>query len=91
MAITVVWELDLFVVGETPRTQIVYDNLKQLLNASNIKYKINLIDLMKQPKLAHDNQIVSTPTTIRRKPLPPITLVGDLCNTAKVLSRLSLK
>jgi circadian clock protein KaiB len=87
----VVWELDLFVVGKTPKSQMVYDKLKQILNTSKINSKINIVDLSLQPQLAKENQIVTTPTTIRRKPSPQITLIGDLSNTAKVISGLNLK
>jgi circadian clock protein KaiB len=87
---TVVWELDLFVVGQTPKSQSVYKNLKQILSTAKINGKIRVIDLARQPQLAKENQIVTTPTTIRRKPLPQITLIGDLSNTPKVLSGLNL-
>lgn len=88
---TVVWALDLFVVGETPKSHKVYENLKQILNSTKTEFKIRVIDLTKQPQLAKENQIVTTPTTIRRKPQPQIILVGDLSNTAKVICGLSLK
>jgi circadian clock protein KaiB len=91
LAETVVWELDLFVVGQTPKTQKVYENLKQLLNISKVNSKIRVIDLLEQPQLAKENQIVTTPTAIRRKPLPKITLVGDLSNTSKAATGLNLK
>jgi circadian clock protein KaiB len=77
-------------VGETPKSHKVYENLKQILNSTKVEFKIHVIDLTRQPQLASKNQIVTTPTTIRRKPVPQITIVGDLSNTAKVISKLNL-
>lgn len=88
---TVVWELDLFIAGETPKSQTVYNNLKQILQTTKVPCRINVSDLSQQPQLAKENQIISTPTTIRRKPVPKITLIGDLSNNAKVISTLNLK
>jgi circadian clock protein KaiB len=85
------WELELFVVGQTPKSQLAFDNLKRICDDAHQPCKITVIDLLKNPKMAKENQIVSTPTTIRKFPLPNVTLIGDLTNAAVAISRLKLK
>jgi circadian clock protein KaiB len=83
------WELELFVVGQTPKAKLAFDNLKRICDDAHRICKITVIDLLRYPKLAKENQIVSTPTTIRKFPLPKVTLIGDLTNAEKAISRLS--
>ena len=89
----VVWHFDLYVAGETPKSQYTYANLKKLCdNHLHLqKCVITVYNLLGDPKLAFDNQITATPTIIRRSPLPEKTLIGDLTNTETVISKLGLK
>lgn len=54
------------------------------------KYKIEVIDLLKNPRLARDNQILAVPTLVRKLPLPVRNIIGDLSNTERVLVGLDL-
>jgi circadian clock protein KaiB len=84
------WEIELFIVGQTPRAKLAFDNLKRICEDAHQPCKITVIDLSQYPKLAKENQIVSTPTTIRKFPLPKVTLIGDLNNAPSAISRLKL-
>jgi circadian clock protein KaiB len=53
-------------------------------------YRIEVIDLAKNPQLARDNQIIAVPTLVRNFPLPVRNIVGDLSNTESVLAGLGL-
>jgi circadian clock protein KaiB len=55
------------------------------------KHKVSIIDLSEQPRAACDDDIVVIPTLIRSWPLPRQIFVGDLSQTATLLSRLSLE
>jgi circadian clock protein KaiB len=85
------WELELFVVGQTPKATLAFDNLRRICEDAHQPCKITVIDLLKDPKMAKANQIVSTPTTIRKFPLPKVTLTGNLNNASVAISKLKLK
>jgi circadian clock protein KaiB len=55
------------------------------------KYRIEIIDLLKNPQLAKGDQIIAIPTLIRKLPEPMIKLIGDLSDTEKVLVGLDLR
>jgi circadian clock protein KaiB len=82
------WDLRLYVAGETPRavTAITLLCEEQLKG----KYRIQVIDLVKNPKLARDHQILAIPTLVRKLPLPVRSIIGDLSNTERVLMGLDL-
>ena len=86
------WELRLFVAGQTPRSIRAFANLKVLCEERlKDRYRIEVIDLMKQPQLARGDQIVATPTLVRKLPQPIRKIVGDLSDTLRVLVGLDLR
>ena len=81
----------LFVSNHTPRSVAAFANLKRICEeyvAGN--YRIEVIDLLKQPQRAKEEQIVAIPTVVRRSPLPMRRVVGDLSNAQKTLRGLQL-
>ena len=54
------------------------------------QYKIEVIDLLRNPKLAAGDQILAIPTLVRRLPTPMKRLIGDLSNTERLLVGLDL-
>ena len=44
------------------------------------RYRIEVIDLLKQPQLARGDQIVAVPTLVRHLPPPMKKIIGDLSN-----------
>jgi circadian clock protein KaiB len=86
------WQLRLYVTGQTLKSLAAFSNLKQICE-SNLKgcYRITVIDLLKQPQLAKGDQILAIPTVVRRLPQPMRTLIGDLSDTARVLVGLDLR
>jgi circadian clock protein KaiB len=55
------------------------------------RYRITVIDLLKQPQLAKGDQILATPTVVRKLPSPVRTIIGSLSDTARVLVGLDLR
>ena len=86
------WDLNLYVVGETPKAVTAFNNLK-IICEEQLKdnYQITVIDLLKNPQSAHDDQIVAVPTLVRKLPLPERNIIGDLSNRERVLVALGLK
>jgi len=85
------WILRLYVAGQTPKAITAFNNLKLICEEQlKGKYLIEVIDLLKHPQLAHDNQILAVPTLVRKLPLPVRNIIGDLSNTESVLVGLDL-
>lgn len=85
------WDLHLFVLGKNTKAVKAFKNLKLICEDQlKGKYHIHVVDLLKKPKLAHDNQIFALPTLIRSSPLPIKSIIGDLSNTQSVLIGLEL-
>lgn len=80
------WKLRLYVAGQTPRSIAAIDNLKRIC-AEHIgeRYEIEVVDLVKNPSLARDDQVLAIPTLVRQIPPPAKKIIGDLSNVDRVL------
>jgi len=86
------WELRLYIAGQTPRSVTAFANLKKLCEEHLPgRYNIEVIDLMVHPQLAAGDQILAIPTVVRRLPAPLRKIVGDLSNTERTLVGLELR
>ncbi len=87
-----VWNLRLYVAGHSPKSIAAFNNLKKICEEHLAgKYTIDVVDLVKNPQLARGDQIVATPTLVRRLPPPLKKILGDLSNTVRVLVGLDLR
>ena len=85
------WVLRLYVAGQTPKAITAFTNLKRICEEQlNGKYSIEVIDLLKNPHLANEFQIVALPTLIRNLPVPVRKIIGHLSDTERVLIGLDL-
>jgi len=85
------WELRLYVAGQTPKSLTAFANLKKICEEHlEGKYRIEVIDLLKNPQLARGDQILAIPTLVRKLPEPIKKIIGDLSNTVRVLVGLDL-
>jgi circadian clock protein KaiB len=85
------WILRLYVAGQTPKCVTAFENLKKICeNKLKGQYRIEVIDLQKNPQLSRDDQILAIPTLVRKLPVPVRKIIGDLSNTEKVLLGLDL-
>ncbi len=86
------WELRLYVAGQTPKSLEAFSNLKRICEEHmSGKYTIEIIDLFKNPQLAKGDQILAVPTLVRKLPEPVRKIIGDLSNTERVLVGLDLR
>jgi len=86
------WELRLYVAGQTPKSLTAFANLKRICEEyMEGKYRIEVIDLIKNPKLAEGDQILAIPTLVRKLPEPIKKIIGDLSDTERVLVGLDLR
>ena len=86
------YNLRLYVAGATPKSMAAMDNLKNICETHlRGRYRIEVIDLIKNPKLARDHQILALPTLVRQLPTPIRKIIGDLSDTQRVLEGLDVK
>ena len=87
-----VWELRLYVAGQTPKSMKAIENLRQICEEHLAgKYHIEVVDLLLHPQLAKGDQIVALPTLVRKLPEPIRKVVGDLSNIERTLVGLQLR
>ncbi len=89
---TDVWNLRLYVAGQTAKSIAAFANLKRICEEHLAgQYSIEVIDLLKNPQLARGDQILAIPTLVRRLPPPLKKIIGDLSNEQRVLVGLDLR
>ena len=87
-----IWNLRLYVAGQTTKSITAFANLKKICEEHLAgKYRIEVIDLLKTPQLAKGDQIVAIPTLVRKLPEPLKKIIGDLANTDRVLVGLDIR
>ena len=85
------WVLRLYVAGQTPKAITAFSNLKKICDEQlQGKYTIEVIDLLVNPQLGNEDQILALPTLVRKLPVPVRKIIGDLSNTERVLVGLDL-
>jgi circadian clock protein KaiB len=86
------FQLRLYVAGQTPRSLAALSNLQRIC-ATHLdgRYRIEVIDLIKNPQLAQGDQILAIPTLVRNLPKPIRKIIGDLSDTERVLVGLDLR
>lgn len=86
------WMLRLYIAGQTPRSIAAFANLKRICE-THLKgqYRIEVVDLLVNPKLAQGDQIVAVPSLVRQLPPPVKKIIGDLADEERVLVGLDLR
>ncbi len=85
------WELRLYIAGQTPRSVAAFRNLKRVCEDYLAgRYEIEVIDLLVNPRLAKDHQIIAIPTLVRTLPDPVRKIIGDLSDIERTLVGLDL-
>jgi len=85
------WVLRLYVAGQSPKALTAFANLKKICQEQlEGKFSIEVIDLMINPQLGNEDQILALPTLVRKLPVPVRKIIGDLSNTERVLVGLDL-
>src|SRR5258707_4931819 len=80
-------ELRLYVAGQSPKSLAALANLKKFC-AEHLdgQYELQVIDLVKTPQLAPNDQILAIPTLRRKLPLPMRQITADLSDNKRVLA-----
>ncbi|GAA4386555.1 circadian clock KaiB family protein [Hymenobacter koreensis] len=87
-----IWELRLYVAGQTIKSVTALANLKKYCEEHlQGRYQIEVIDLLQNPQLAEGDQILAIPTLVRKVPQPIRKIIGDLSNQERVLVGLDIR
>jgi circadian clock protein KaiB len=86
------WDLRLYVTGLSPKCQRAAENLRRACEEYLPgRYRIEVVDLLENPRLASADQILAVPTVVRKLPSPIRKIVGDLSDTDRLLVGLLLR
>jgi circadian clock protein KaiB len=86
------WDLRLYIAGRTARSAIALENLERICETHlRGKYRIEVIDVLRNPQLARGDQILALPTLVRKLPEPMKKIIGDLSHEERVLIGLDLR
>ncbi len=85
------YRLRLFVSGSTPRSTRAIQNIRALCEERlHGRYTLEVIDIYQQPQEIKPEQIIVTPTLVKRLPLPIRKIIGDLSDKERVLVGLDI-
>jgi circadian clock protein KaiB len=86
------YQLKLYVAGQTVKSRAAIENLTRICETHLAgRYRIEVIDLLVNPKLAAGDQILAVPTLVRHLPEPIKKIIGDLSNEERVLVGLDVQ
>lgn len=89
---SVKFELVLFVVGDSAKSEAAMRNLRWLCETFLAgRHEITVIDVLEDPMAAEAANVVATPMLIRNAPLPRRRIVGDLSMTNALLRGLGIE
>ena len=84
--------LRLYVTGMTPKSTQAIQNIKRICDEKLYGlYNLEVIDIYQRPLLAQGEQIIATPTLIKKLPLPLRRFIGDMADTERIVLGLDLR
>ena len=84
--------LRLYVAGMTTKSKRAIQSVKQICD-EHLKDRCDLevIDVFRHPVLAKGEQIIATPTLLKKLPFPLRKFIGDMSDTERILVGLDLR
>ena len=83
--------LRLFVTGTTPRSVRAIQNIRGICDDKlQGRYDLEVIDIYQYPEFVKPEQIIVTPTLVKKLPLPFRKIIGDLSDQERVLVGLDI-
>jgi circadian clock protein KaiB len=84
--------LKLYIAGLSPRSVTAIRSIKRICEKHLANhYKLEIVDLYRQPARAKEEQIVAAPTLIKKLPAPLRRLIGSLSDESRVIAGLNVK
>ncbi|MGR3318961.1 MAG: response regulator [Candidatus Anammoxibacter sp.] len=83
--------LKLYIAGQLPTSNLAVENVKRIFGEElNRKYKLEIIDVLKEPGKAEKDNIIATPALVLVNPTQDRMIIGDLSDKEKILSGLGM-
>lgn len=87
-----IYELRLFVSGITPRSLEAIEQVRALCEEHlKGRYRLEVIDLYKDPQAAKDEQVVAAPTLVKMLPAPMRKIIGNMAKNDRLLAGLDIR
>lgn len=84
--------LRLYISGRTHSSERAISTLKRMCEEDfSGRYVLEVVDVLEHPEIAREEQIMVTPTLIKKLPPPMRSVIGDLTDKSKILLGLDLK
>ena len=84
--------LRLYITGTTPRSAAAIVNVRRICDEHlEGRYDLEVIDVLRHPEKAVEEQIVAAPTLVKHLPHPVRRFIGDMSGTERLLAGLGLK
>jgi circadian clock protein KaiB len=84
--------LRLYVTGMTPRSTRAIHCIRSICEELLAgRFDLEIIDVYQQPALIRDEQIIATPTLVKKGPMPERRMIGDMSDRARVIAGLGLR
>jgi circadian clock protein KaiB len=81
----------LFVSGSTPRSlQAIQNTLALCERDLPGRYRLDVTDIYQHPEQVKPEQIIVTPTLVKKFPLPLRKVIGDMSNRERMLTGLDI-
>lgn len=85
------WRLVVYIAGETRISLSALENLRRICREHlHSGFRIEVVDVLKRPEVARDEQIVVVPTVVRKHPLPIKKVFGNLTAADLVVNALEI-
>jgi circadian clock protein KaiB len=84
--------LRLYVTGMTPRSTRAIHAVRAICEEFLAgRFELEIVDVYQQPALIRDEQIIATPTLVKKGPSPERRMIGDMSNRARLIAGLGLR
>lgn len=91
-AVPMPYQLSLYISGSTPNSARALVNIRAICETHlKGRYELEIIDILTHPAKVAEDQVIATPTLIRKAPLPVRRFIGDLSQEERILRGLGLR
>lgn len=85
------YKLTLYISEGSPGSQQALQAIETLLEEHLLPCDLTVIDVQKNPEAAEKDLIMAIPTLIKKAPKPPVRLVGNMTDKAKLVKELGIR
>ena len=84
--------LQLYIIGDRALSKKAITDVEKIVSEDlKDNCRLEIVDLLLNPKEAEKHNIIATPTLIKARPKPEKRIVGDLSNKERLLTSLDLE